>query len=271
MEKWYGFVLSWGKKYRTAKDINNLSLIDQQLFRSGSSGEVRVYAFWKDTSNNYNFINGILVLNKEPYQIVEDDGFRWVFPLSLISKIFFSMPEKYSFNIDVRSIKKNTLQENQKQDELQLFDFNDTEHFDLLNNKPTYKGVPQEKSPSLENYESLGRNRKVSANALRIADFKCEFDTNHFTFIRRTQNVPYTEAHHLVPLSYSALFKYSLDIEENIVSLCSTCHNQIHYGKDSAPIIKKLFAERKELLKQAGIILFEQELLSMYELSEFDE
>lgn len=76
--------------------------------------------------------------------------------------------------------------------------------------------------------------------------------------------MPYTEAHHLVPLAYSDLFNYSLDVEENIISLCSTCHNQIHYGKDSESLIKKLYANRKELLKEAGIVLSEQELLEMY-------
>lgn len=259
------------KQYSIPNDRNRLSVIDQKLFGSGCNGDVRVYAFWKDTTKNYNFIYGILVLNREPYQITEGSGFRWVFPLSLISNKFFSMPEKYSFNIDVHRIEKSIIEKNQQQDELQLLDFNNTEHFDLSGSKPTYKGVPQEKSSYIQKSELIERSRKVSANALRIAEYKCEFDLDHLTFIRRTQNVPYTEAHHLIPLCYSNLFKYSLDIEENIVSLCSNCHNQIHYGKGSATIIKKLFAERKELLKRAGIILSEQELLSMYGLNELDE
>ena len=48
------------------------------------------------------------------------------------------------------------------------------------------------------------------------------------------------------------------------MSLCSTCHNQIHYVKDAEIIIRKLYASRKELLRQAGIVLSEQELLKMY-------
>ena len=99
-----------------------------------------------------------------------------------------------------------------------------------------------------------------------IADLKCEIDKKHITFVRKNQNVPYMEAHHLVPLAYADLFRYSLDVEENIVSLCSTCHNQIHYGKDAELLIKKLYSSRKELLRKVGIILSEKELLKMYDI-----
>lgn len=112
--------------------------------------------------------------------------------------------------------------------------------------------------------EKIERSRKIAENALILANFKCEIDNEHFTFIRKNQNIPYTEAHHLVPLAYAELFNCSLDVEENIVSLCSTCHNQIHYGKDAELLIRKLYASRKELLRDAGIILSEQELLEMY-------
>lgn len=38
------------------------------------------------------------------------------------------------------------------------------------------------------------------------------------------------EPHHLIPLQYHEEFEWSLDVEANVVSLCSECHNQIHYG-----------------------------------------
>lgn len=255
------------KKYSKENDKDNLSFIDKKLFCAGSSGEMRVYVFWKDMEKNYRFINGILVLNEEPYQIDENDGFRWVFPLSIISNSYFKMPEKYSFNVDIRRINSRNFRENQNQEELALVDFNSREKFELSKNKPAYKGVPQAKISLSQKTEIIERNRRVAINALQIADFKCEFDGKHTTFIRKIQNIPYTEAHHLIPLAYSDLFQYSLDIEENIVSLCSNCHNHIHYGKDAECIIKKLFAERKELLRKAGIVLSEEELLLMYGIS----
>ena len=256
--------------YTEAENISKLSLVDKMLFHSGSSGEVRIYAFWKDENKNYNFVNGILVLSEDPYQIEDGNGFRWVFPLALTSKIPFRMPEKYSCNFDVRKVKRKTLEEDQKQDEIQLLNFNSDEEFDIFSHKPVYKGVPQKKVLLAHKGESLVRNPQVSANALKIANFKCEINTGHPTFIRKKQDVPYTEAHHLVPLAYSELFQYSLDIEENVVSLCSNCHNEIHYGKNAAILIKKLFDDRKELLKQAGICLSERELLSMYGVENMD-
>ena len=114
------------------------------------------------------------------------------------------------------------------------------------------------------------RPRRACSNSIPKTSSSSRNNREHPTFIRKTQNVPYTEAHHLVPLAYSELFQYSLDIEENVVSLCSNCHNEIHYGKNAAILIKKLFDDRKELLKQAGICLSERELLSMYGLENMD-
>ena len=176
-------------------------------------------------------------------------------PSSLALIVSKRSSEKYSCNFDVRKVKRKTLEEDQKQDEIQLLNFNSDEEFDIFSHKPVYKGVPQKKVLLAHKGESLVRNPQVSANALKIANFKCEINTGHPTFIRKKQDVPYTEAHHLVPLAYSELFQYSLDIEENVVSLCSNCHNEIHYGKNAAILIKKLFDDRKELLKQAGICL----------------
>lgn len=141
--------------------------------------------------------------------------------------------------------------------------------FSIPNNisrRPVYSGKPKEKQ---ELQESGGRryyprNHATAVNALIMADFKCEFDENHGTFIRRKDGHPYTEPHHLVPLSYSGEFPVSLDVEENIVSLCSTCHNQLHYGKDTTSLLKKLYSERVEHLRKAGIAITFEQLMKMY-------
>ena len=90
-------------------------------------------------------------------------------------------------------------------------------------------------------------------------------DEGHSTFIKRISGKPYTEPHHLVPMSYSYKFEVSLDVEENIVSLCSNCHNEIHYGIDAKRLIERLYYERKEVLKSVGIDISLEELLKMYE------
>lgn len=108
------------------------------------------------------------------------------------------------------------------------------------------------------------RDRTTAINALGIADFKCEIDKNHKTFIRKRDGLPYTEPHHLIPMAYQYLFDVSIDIEENIVSLCSNCHNEIHYGDNANKLIEKLFNERKDMLEGKGIYIDLDKLLSFY-------
>ena len=77
------------------------------------------------------------------------------------------------------------------------------------------------------------RDPKVGRYALNLADYKCEVESNHKTFICKGSKKPYLESHHLVPISYQENFDVSLDVPANIVALCSNCHNEIHYGIDS--------------------------------------
>ncbi|QTD39473.1 HNH endonuclease [Sporosarcina sp. Te-1] len=130
----------------------------------------------------------------------------------------------------------------------------------------SYQEKPQDKQALQvrEKRESYPRNAKVAQNALHLAAYKCEVDPNHMTFPRKVDGRPYTEPHHLVPLSCHEDFPYSLDVEENIVSLCSHCHNLIHYGRDNEAILRKLFADRETLLQKAGIQVTFEKLLSYY-------
>lgn len=68
----------------------------------------------------------------------------------------------------------------------------------------------------------------------------------------------------MIPLFFHEEFEYSLDVPANIVSLCSNCHNGIHYGKNAAKLIEKLYNERKELLEEAKIGVSLKRLLNMY-------
>jgi len=77
-------------------------------------------------------------------------------------------------------------------------------------------------------------------------------------------NVNYTESHHLVPMAFQDLFNVTLDTETNIVSLCSNCHNQIHYGQGVELIVAELYEQRKDALKSEGIDITLQQLISMY-------
>lgn len=106
----------------------------------------------------------------------------------------------------------------------------------------------------------------ISANALRLANYLCEYDPTQKTFIRRSNGKPYTEPHHLIPLSKHNDFIYSLDVESNIVSVSSEVHNCLHYGVDEArvKILKKLYNDRSEMLRKAGLEITFEKLKEYY-------
>lgn len=116
----------------------------------------------------------------------------------------------------------------------------------------------------VENRVVYPRNRQTAINALAHAQYACEINPTHLTFIRKHTGMPYTEPHHIVPISQQDRFAVSLDVEENIVSLCSNCHNHIHYGVETDALIRTLFRQRKALLHSVGIDVTEEELLSFY-------
>ncbi|MGN0480516.1 MAG: hypothetical protein ACI4EV_03005 [Lachnospiraceae bacterium] len=147
-------------------------------------------------------------------------------------------------------------------DELSRLDFKQ------VNEGFVYGGQPKQKGDALSNglHRIYPRDVQVAVNALARAHFVCEIDEDHTTFIRRNSGKMYTEPLHLVPMSQSDNFDVSLDVEENIVSLCCNCCNQIKYGKSAESIIKKLYNARKEALEKAGIKITIEELLSMYGL-----
>lgn len=108
------------------------------------------------------------------------------------------------------------------------------------------------------------RSPAKKANALLRAGFRCEIDTSHVSFIARRTGKPYMETHHLIPLEYWESFENSLDVEANIVCLCSNCHNEIHYGVDAARLIKPMYENRVNELQDAGIGIELNQLLDMY-------
>ena len=132
-----------------------------------------------------------------------------------------------------------------------------------------YLGKPRKRQkPKLVNGVLVyNRDRQIALNALLHAGFLCEINKEHPSFIRKNSEKKYMECHHLVPLSYSYKFPdISLDVEENIVCLCSNCHNQLHYGKGADVLLKKLYLERHSYLEKVGIHITLNELLEMYEV-----
>ena len=109
------------------------------------------------------------------------------------------------------------------------------------------------------------RNPKRAADSLKRAKYCCEFDASDRTFVRKSGKL-YTEPHHLIPMCKHREFSTSLDVMQNIVSLCSHCYNLLHYGRldDKTAILVKLHNERKEALEKIGIKVSLEQLLFFY-------
>lgn len=127
---------------------------------------------------------------------------------------------------------------------------------------PTPKPVPSLiQTPAGASYT---RDRKVALNALARANHHCEINPDHPSFTRRGTDLLYVEPHHLIPMSVQGEFEHSLDVEANILALCSNCHNEIHYGENSHELVQRLYELRKESLEAAGIITTLDNLIKYY-------
>lgn len=107
------------------------------------------------------------------------------------------------------------------------------------------------------------RDPEVKQRALIAANYVCEIDISHETFLKKN-GILYYEGHHLVPLHASEMFDVSLDVEANIISLCPLCHRELHYGVNIAEKIQKLYNERILRLEKCGIFITLEELLNLY-------
>ena len=69
------------------------------------------------------------------------------------------------------------------------------------------------------------RNPDVIAHRLFLAHGICEDCKNPAPFYRKSDNSPYLEVHHIVPLSQNGT-----DTLDNTVALCPNCHRKRHLG-----------------------------------------
>jgi hypothetical protein len=128
--------------------------------------------------------------------------------------------------------------------------------------------IPRPNLKKLSGSEKYTTNPRRAKNALVKADFRCELNPDHQTFINKKSGDPYMEAHHLIPMSKQGIFKFDIDVPENILCLCPTCHRKMHHAqdKDKKEIIAKVFKDRVGVMKERGIALNINMLFSMYSI-----
>lgn len=69
------------------------------------------------------------------------------------------------------------------------------------------------------------RNPDVVVEVQNRANGHCEYCNNPAPFIRKSDNTPYLEIHHILPLSVGGE-----DTIDNAVALCPNCHRKAHHG-----------------------------------------
>lgn len=240
--------------YNTSRDRLEGGLPRKNQFRIPASDvSVFIQKIGMICPSRFEQLKGIFssLYEKQEYNLL--NGLK---TLSTTSSVVMPTDSKYSENIEF-------------QEDQELFSEINEQILESLESNVSfeYSGKPQKKQAPvfINGHKAYQRDKKRSINALRNAQYKCEIDGIHPSFIRRNSDQNYTEPHHLVPMAFSDQFDVSLDVEENIVSLCSNCHNQLHYGRDIRHLLDKLFDLRKDLLKAAGIEITIEELYKMYD------
>lgn len=109
------------------------------------------------------------------------------------------------------------------------------------------------------------RNLSYAKASLEKAKYLCKFNENHTTFISKSTNKQYMEAHHLIPIKVQDEFLYSLDVPANIISLCPNCHRKVHFG-NSDEILELSLKKRKNELAKFGLEVSFEELKIIYTL-----
>ena len=96
------------------------------------------------------------------------------------------------------------------------------------------------------------RDPKIAKVRFVLANYRCEVDPRHKLFTARSENVPYLESHHLLPMKYQKNFPDSLDVPNTLAALCPYCHRLIHHAtvNETRPVLDALFSNREEFVNK---------------------
>ena len=86
----------------------------------------------------------------------------------------------------------------------------------------SYPETPTKRLTTITTYD---RNPHIVASALLRANGICETCASPAPFPRRTDQTPYLEVHHIIPLAANGP-----DTLANLQALCPNCHRKAHHG-----------------------------------------
>jgi 5-methylcytosine-specific restriction protein A len=128
--------------------------------------------------------------------------------------------------------------------------------------------VSKKRKINSSNSSTWWRDPDMSFTAISDADFKCENNPNHKTFVSAVTSEQFVEAHHLIPMEFQDNFDASIDVPENIISLCPNCHRAFHNSVNEIKrdLIIQFFNKRKTFLQDRQINVSENKLLEYYKI-----
>lgn len=110
-------------------------------------------------------------------------------------------------------------------------------------------------------YKIWKRSGIMRTQIVALADYKCDINHDHTTFLSASTNRPYMEAHHIIPLQLQDKFEKSLDVYANLISLCPICHKKIHLGllEERRLMVDRIYENRKDRLANCGFVFGKNE------------
>lgn len=144
-----------------------------------------------------------------------------------------------------------------------LADLDDNEPIEYYYSNTSNSETPKRIISSSSRYIRSAYERQ---KALELSNHKCQISGCKHELFFNKNGEPYLEIHHIIPMNAQDRFEVSIDVAENMVSLCPSCHREIHNGRDAEKMIGEIYYQRKRLLNNKQIVLKNdlEELLSFY-------
>lgn len=133
---------------------------------------------------------------------------------------------------------------------------------DVISKLDTVISKPQKLETQVKTWN---RSSIIKRQVLNAAEYKCEFDEAHLTFIAKSNGKPYMEGHHAIPMNRQDKFDNSLDVYANVICLCPICHRMLHYGENNVKetVLNKLYYKRADRLAVSGLKMSHDEFVNL--------
>lgn len=158
--------------------------------------------------------------------------------------------KKYKYNLDrimalkdadsqIKSLNKFIEYYNSSLDELKPLNIEDEniqeEDVELPDERLNDKNTEPEKATIVGGKKRYKTRKSVREKAILKNNYLCDcHDQKHFYFEAMDTLQNYVEGHHVIPMSMQESYwndhRTNLDIVDNIIPLCPTCHKQVHLG-----------------------------------------